>query len=74
MQEIVSVKWHTENVNTPAESHCYQMEGANHRVWDHVGRTTHEWASPIFPGLQLEETQCWSMGTERQPSAVELVP
>ncbi|AWP00717.1 Hypothetical protein SMAX5B_017012, partial [Scophthalmus maximus] len=23
--------------------------GANRRVWDHVGQTTHEYASPIFP-------------------------
>ena len=37
-----------------------------------MGQTTREWASPIFPPEQLDETQCWSMGTERQPSVVEL--
>lgn len=40
------------------------------RVWDHVGRTTHECASPIFPRLQLEETQCcraWEPSGSHQP-------
>lgn len=41
-----------------------------------VGRcgVDHPWVClPHFPWLQLEQTQCWSMGTERQSSAVAQV-
>lgn len=74
--QIIAVKRHREcELYAPQlRATAIRCRAQNRRVWDHVGQTTHECASPIFPecSWKRHNAGAWEPSDSRRPQGCSL--